>query len=113
MLGQPAAGRSSLVDLTIAIPNLKVKVHVLDDDTKVLCALGFAVAGTNLTIERLSLGVLDIEDGLAVLDECGKRLALAVLDALLVDGEVHVLEDIWDDVAGVLEADGHVVAAGF
>ena len=59
----------------------------------------------------LSLGLISL--GWLGLDEGGKGLALAVLDALLVDREGDVGEDRGDDVAGVLEARRHVVLGGF
>lgn len=53
-----------------------------------------------------------MEDGLASLDKGLKGLALGVLGALLVDGEVDKVNHLRDDVAGVLQTNGHVVRAG-
>jgi hypothetical protein len=56
--------------------------------------------------------VLRIEDGLARGDERCQRLALVVLMALLVDGEVEVVDQIYDLVQVVLQADGKVALVG-
>lgn len=50
-----------------------------------------------------------MKDWLLGRDEGRISAALAILNALLVDAEVNFVEDIWDDGAGVFEADGDVV----
>lgn len=52
-----------------------------------------------------------MEDGLAGLDEGLKGITFGVLGALLVDGEIDEVNHLGDDVAGVLQANGHVVRA--
>jgi hypothetical protein len=54
-----------------------------------------------------------VEDGLLGLDEGLEDVGFLVLDALLVDLEVDVVDDLGDDLAGVLQADGEVVLARF
>lgn len=61
---------------------------------------------------RGPLGILNVQDWLAGLDKGGKRLALGKLDALLVDGEMDEIQHLGDDVAGILQPNGHVVGAG-
>lgn len=53
-----------------------------------------------------------MEHGLPVGNEAREGVALVVLGALLVDGELHDRLDRVDDVAGVLEAGAEVARAG-
>lgn len=53
-----------------------------------------------------------MEDGLAGRDEGRKRCAFGEFSALLVDGEVDEVNHVGDNVAGVLQANGHAVRAG-
>lgn len=56
--------------------------------------------------------VLDVENGFAGVDHAVEDVALAVLGALFVDGEVDVVEDGFGDVAAVFEAGAHAVGGG-
>lgn len=108
--------RSVLLAITIA--HEAIQIHRLHHRREAIGTLGIALARANVVgLFACDLGrivwVLDVEDGLAGLDKLGKGLALLVLDTLLVDGKVDEADDVVDDVAGVLEADAHVVAGGF
>ena len=46
--------------------------------------------------------ILNMKDGLVLLDERLIRLTLIVLDALLVDGPLREIDDPWDDRSCVL-----------
>src|SRR5690606_20184045 len=102
----------------IAVLNPAIKVHLLDDDTEVLCPPGFPRLGTNLIrhlggdVARGAVGVLNVEDGLVRLDEGSKGLALGVLDALLVHREVDNIDDVGNDVSSILKTNGHLVRLG-
>lgn len=112
----------SVIGLAVAVLDPAAEIKVLDNGAEApefgslhaaarLLGSRRHVAGNNTAL--LLVGVLNLEDGLAGLNELGKGAALAVLSTLLVDGEVDILEDIVDQVAGILETNGHVVLAGF
>lgn len=103
-----------LIRLPIAVLHPAVEVHLLDDDAEPVGPVSLALLGADLVLvgggdTGSTVGVLDVEDGLVSVNEGGEGLALRVLDALLVDGEVNHVDDLADDVASVLQADGHVV----
>lgn len=107
LLGLVHVGGKRLRFATVLDPS--IEDHLLDDFAELVRTLGIAGRGTDGGLGgRGDLGglggVLDVEDGLVSVDKFGKGLALAVLDALLVDGEVDVVDDLVDDAAGVLEA---------
>lgn len=104
--------------LPITIPHPPIQVHRLDHRAEPLGPLGAPLPLTNrldrvlIHLVRRALRVLDVEDGLARVDEGREDAALVVLGALLVDGKVDKLDDLGDDVAGVLEPDGELVLGG-
>ena len=57
--------------------------------------------------------ILDVEDGFSGVGEGLVGVALAIFVALLVYGELDDVDDVGDEVQGVLEADGEVARGGF
>ena len=104
----------SVIRLPIAILHPPIQVHPLQHNTKVLAPLcpTAILRGSRLDTARRAARVLDLEDGLVVVGEGLEGVALVVLSALLVDGEVDGGEDGGNDGAGVLEADGELVLGG-
>lgn len=97
------------------IPHLHppIKIHRLDKRAELLRALGRGNRrprlGTHTT--RRAVRVLDVEHGLARLDERLERPPLVVLDALLVDLVVDDVDDVPYDLARVLQTDAESVLA--
>lgn len=75
------------------------------------CA-GLRARDSTLSVLVITLGVLDVEDRLLRIDELGVGWAFAVLNTLLVDREVNLVNDVWNDGAGVLETGRDVVLGG-
>jgi hypothetical protein len=108
------------INTAIAIFDPAIELHLLQHGAELITALALATLCTIVSEHILSepsfgagtVGVLDVEDGFARLDKGGKLCALAVLNALLVDGEVDDGEHGGDDVACVLEAEREVERGG-
>lgn len=84
----------SIVRLAVAVLDPAAEVKVLDDsaETPEIGSLHAAAGllGSRCHVARsnaalLLVGVLNLEDGLAGLDELGKEAALAVLSTLLIN----------------------------
>lgn len=111
-----------LKNATVAELNPAVQIHALEDSTKVVRTLAATSASANLPAEFIGISsgvvvrrVLDVEDGLAGIDELVEALAFGVFgigSALLIYGEVDNAHDVGYDVRGVFETYGHVVLAG-
>lgn len=91
----------------VAKLNPAVEIHRLDNRRKVAragIAGGLAQLRADLSADRgCAVGILNIEDWLAVLDEWLKIAAFVVCMTLLVDRILHNVQDPRDEGVGVLE----------
>lgn len=105
-----------LRDCLVAELNPAVQVQSLQDSAEV----GYIGSTAVLDAESVALsnglaggasasGVLDVKHGLAGIDEGPVILALAVLGALLVYGELDMINDGRYDGTAILQANGHAV----
>ena len=101
------------LDVPTTILHRKIQIHLLNHRREPLRPRRLPLATADALDLTLFLRVLNVKHGFIIINERGKGLALAVLDALLVDGKVDKGKDFWDNVAGVFEADGHVEGVGF
>ena len=89
-----------------------VEVHVLDDGGETVCGrrttdIVVGVASDAIVgVLIVALGVLDVEHGLLLIKEHMQSVAFVVLQTLLVDGPLHLVDDLRDNLKGVLEPNG-------
>ncbi|RAL63517.1 hypothetical protein DID88_003937 [Monilinia fructigena] len=92
-----------------------IQLHLLDDGEKAIRMYVGAIAYIllfHLANGRRTLGVLDIEYRLSMVNEYLPSVTLLVLHALLVDSELHVVYHLVDDLACILQANSHASSVG-
>jgi hypothetical protein len=101
-------------DLLIAVLDPAVQVHLLQYRAESVTARRIPRVAAevlhSILLERFTgvAWVFDVEYGFFGVNESVEGAAFAVFDALLVDGELDDWKDVWDNVAGIFEAEGHV-----
>lgn len=117
-----ARDQCSLKNIAIAELHPSIEAHSLEDGAELVRALANTLARANLLapVIGVRLGifigrVLNVEHGLAIVDELVKGFAFRVLivaRALLIDRKVHQVHHLINNVGRVLETDRHVVLGG-
>lgn len=117
-----ARDQCSLKNIAIAELHPSIEAHSLEDGAELVRALANTLARANLLapVIGVRLGifigrVLNVEHGLAIVDELVKGFAFRVLivaRALLIDRKAHQVHHLINNVGRVLETDRHVVLGG-
>ena len=94
---------------SVALPRPLAELELLDEGREAAGAVVVADGRHGVGLGGARVGrVLDVEDGLAGVEEGPEVVALVELEALLVDLELDPVQHAVDDGAAVLEPDGEI-----